>query len=311
MLDLVGRAVAFVAALVVASGSAVAETPAEQTARGEQLAKDGRFSEAIAAFKAADAVEPRAQHACLIALAYTRREAWPQAEIFLDLCRQRATASDPLPDWVPLVESTLAQRLTTVEVAPVTIVVKPADAHAHLTASSFAPDEIFAPRTIHLGFGSHVISAVADGYIAQDVNVKVVDRTPQTITIDLKPTYVAPPPLPPPPPPPAPSRRGWVVLGGGAIVVGVAVTLDFLWLQPARDHLVHATDPAHPSSDEYDQYAPTFDRARPITLALYGIGAATVVTGGILLLLDHREHPVQVSAAPMQGGAFVSLEWRR
>src|SRR5690242_5920614 len=50
-----------------------AETPAELQAKGEQLAKDGRFSEAIDAFKAADRIERRASHACLIALAYTRR----------------------------------------------------------------------------------------------------------------------------------------------------------------------------------------------------------------------------------------------
>src|SRR4051812_16006045 len=102
MLDRVVRALAFVVALVVGAAAVAAETPAELSARGEQLAKEGRFSEAITAFKAADAVEPRAKHACLIALAYTRRELWPQAEIFLDLCRTRATATDPVPDWVPL-----------------------------------------------------------------------------------------------------------------------------------------------------------------------------------------------------------------
>lgn len=313
MLNHVGRAVAFVVALVVASQTAVAETPAEATTRGEQLAKDGRFSEAIAAFKAADAVEPRAQHACLIALAYTRREAWPQAEIFLDLCRQRATASDPLPDWVPLVESTLAERLTTVDVAPITIIVKPGDVHARLTVSAFAPDEVFEPRTIHLGFGTHVITAIANGFIARDVTVKVVDKSPQTITIELQSTVVqqTPLPLPPPPPPPAPSRRGWYVLGGGSLVLGVAVTLDLVWLQPARDHLAHAADPAHPSSDEFDRYEPTFDKARPITLATYGVGAATVLTGVALILLDHRERAVQVAATPTHGGVFVGLEWNR
>src|SRR5688572_8864518 len=93
-----------VAGLLAASGLAAADDREELQAKGEQLAKDGRFVEAIDAFKAADLIQPRASHACLIALAYTRRELWPQAELFLSVCHHRAKGGDPLPEWVPLAE---------------------------------------------------------------------------------------------------------------------------------------------------------------------------------------------------------------
>ena len=78
---------------------AYAEDADTLTAQGEQLAHDGEYSRAIETFKKADALAPSAKHACLIGLAYIRRELWSQAEIFLDRCKQRATAADPLPDW--------------------------------------------------------------------------------------------------------------------------------------------------------------------------------------------------------------------
>ncbi len=43
-------------------------------AEGEALAKAGNFSAATEKWKSADKVVPRAKHACLIGLAYTRRE---------------------------------------------------------------------------------------------------------------------------------------------------------------------------------------------------------------------------------------------
>src|SRR5688572_3278724 len=88
-----------------------AEDVSQLRARGEELAKEGRFSEAIDAFKAADRISPRADHACLIALAYTRRELWPQAEIFISKCHQRVSPDNPAPDWLPKAEQEISHRL--------------------------------------------------------------------------------------------------------------------------------------------------------------------------------------------------------
>jgi hypothetical protein len=310
MRNLASRCLLIVAFALTFASAAVshAETPAELTARGEDLARAGNFSEAIAVFKQADAVEPRARHACLIALAYTRRELWPQAEIFLALCRQRANASDPLPDWVPRAQKQLDAKLATAEVAPVTIVATPAVANATVTVSSFAPDEVFSPREIHLAYGTHVISVEAPGYKPRQLSVHVIDRLPQRVVFDLE-RIVPPPPLP------TPSKIPWVVMSAGALVLGGAIGLDIGWLQPARDKLAEAGDRAHPNPELYDQYSSKFDSRRRITLATYGAGAAILTTGVVLYFLDRRrvghEREVHVTALPTAGGAFVGVTWQR
>ena len=220
--------------LLTASSVAYADPSAQDLqTQGEQLAKDGRFSEAIDAFKAADKLQPTASHACLIALAYTRRELWSQAEIFLARCHERATPADPLPDWVPVAEQQIRERLATANAAPVTIQVTPAT--AQLTVSSFAPDETFTARTIHLPPGHHVIIASAPGYVTARKEVVIETKDPQTVTIDLAPPaavpgppgYVSIPEHPLPPPPRNPWHNRFLI--GGATLVGTNL-LTYGWM---------------------------------------------------------------------------------
>ena len=137
--------------LSMTASTVQADTAAERVAAGEQLAKEGRLTEAIESFKAADKLEQRAKHACLIALAYIRRELWPQAEIFMTRCHQRATAGDPVPDWAALAEKQMNERLSSAKVSAVHIRIEPTAlaATAKISVSSFPADETFAPRTIH------------------------------------------------------------------------------------------------------------------------------------------------------------------
>src|SRR4051812_25405708 len=178
---------AFVAALALigVSGQAHADDREALQARGEEQAKDGHYVDAIESFKAADKIQPRAIHACLISLAYTRRELWPQAELFLSICHQRAKAGDPLPDWVSLADQQIKDRLVAAGVVEVTIEAKPPN--AKVTVSSFAPDEVFEPRTIHLPIGRHVIFARAPGYTDAQVTVDLTDRSPKHIVLELAP----------------------------------------------------------------------------------------------------------------------------
>ena len=152
-------------ALLLASRPAAADQVADDLrARGEQLAKEGRLTEAIDSFKASNKLSQRATNYCLIGLAYTRRELWPQAEVMIDRCKRLATPGDPLPDWLPELDKVLAKRLSEVEIAPIELVVEPSTAKAELTVSSWSPDEQFEPRTIHLPPGSHHVSADAPGF---------------------------------------------------------------------------------------------------------------------------------------------------
>src|ERR1051326_7885574 len=116
--------------------TASAGNAADLVTQGQALAKAGEYSRAIALFKQADALEPRAEHACLIALTYTRRELWSQAEIFLATCHARAREHDQAPEWIGELDRALATKLVKVEVAPVAISVEPGSAAAMISISS-------------------------------------------------------------------------------------------------------------------------------------------------------------------------------
>jgi hypothetical protein len=280
-------------------------------ARGEQLAKDGRYTEAIDAFKAAQRIEPRARHACLIALAYIRRELWPQAEIFLEECETKATQADPVPEWVPTAKQQLAERLSTVNVAPVTIKVEPADAEVKLAVSSFAPDELFDPRTIHLLPGRHVIIATAKGFNDSQKTIEVVDKSPQDVVITMLPITTGPGPGPVVGPAPPKSKVPLYVMIGGAAVVAGAVASHLFYFKPIRDDYQAAGDADN--VPEFDRLAPKFDRARLVTAALYGVGGAAVITGLILnfTVFKGKEAPAQVSVVPFNDGGMLTVGWSR
>jgi hypothetical protein len=298
---------------VVAPGIAQADPTAEELrASGEQLAKDGRYSEAIEAFKASNKLAHRATNYCLIGLAYTRRELWSQAEVMIDLCKAKATSQDPLPEWLPVLEHTLADRLANVEVAPVEIVVQPAGVAATIAVSSFAPDEVFEPRTIHLSPGRHVIVVSAANYPEAQRTIEVTGRTPQRVVVDLTP--------PAAPKPPAVvvhqdsephSKLPYVVIGAGATLVVVGAIVHATAFNTAANNLQVAHDTGN--TQLYDEWSPKFDSRRTGVIALYGVGALTIGAGVVLNLtvFKHSRSPVEISAVPTTGGGMVSLGWTR
>jgi len=307
------------------SQSARADEVDDLVAHGEALAKKSEFTSAIEAFKAADAKRPRAKHACLIGLVYTRRELWPQAELFFALCRKRATADDPLPKWMDEALAQLNAKLTAAGAAPVTIVVKPAEAHARITVSSFAPDEVFEPQTIHLSPGRHTFDVTADSYAPASREVIVTDASPQTVTIELQSTAdaareaaadaAARAPVAQPvavvrslPPPPSRSKVPLIVMAGG-VALGVAGGLyDVLALKPARDRLASSADDAI-----YDSRLHLFHFRRDVTVGLYAGTIAALATAVVLRYTVFRgeEAPVAIGASVEQGGAVVTLGWMR
>lgn len=296
----------------VASSAAYADGVTDRVAKGEDLAKQGKWTEAIENFKAADKIERRAKHACLIALAYTRRELWPQAEMFLAQCKERATSSDPLPDWVPLAEQQLEERLRKAKVATVQITIKPEALarQAAIGVSSFEPDETFSPRAIHLPRGTHLITATVPGHEPSQQTLEIVDDTPKEVVIDFetKPLVVRETAKPAPIAKASPSKIPLIVMAaGGAIVLGGA-GYHLLAFKPARDDLANAADGA-----EYDRLAGEFDSKRTTTIALYGIGAAAIATGVVLkyTLFKHEERAPMLGAAPVNGGGLVVLSLTR
>ena len=296
------------------SSAAVAESPAELQAKGEDLAKQGRFTEAIDAFKAADKIEPSATHACLIALAYTRRELWPQAEIWLAQCQVRATAKDPLPEWAPAEQDQINQRLAAANVAPVEIKVEPVDAGAKLTVSSFAPDEQFSPRTIHLPPGLHTIRATAPGYEPAEKQIEIKDKGAQVVVLTLhKPGDGTP--LPAGPAKVVHSNVPLYVMGAGAAIGVVGVGLHLFYYKPKLDTLTkYSKDGSMPDSGMYQNALGPWQDARNLTIGVY-VGAAVTIGVGVVLkytaFKDHEESAPAVGFAPVPGGGMVSLGFSR
>lgn len=285
-------------ALLVWSAMAHAETAEELRIHGEALAKAGRYSEAIDAFKTAEAKEHRVRHACLIGLAYERREAWSQAELFLGDCKANASSADPLPEWAPEAFRVLADGLAAAKLVPVTFAATPGG--ATLALSAFAPDEHFTPRTLHLPAGTYTVRATANGYreAAQTFTVK----DPQTVTIALDPEPVAAVPAPPS------SKIPWIVIGAGAAVAVAGGVMHATAYRTARNRLAGDSTQA-----QYEKDEPAFDRDRELVIGAYALGGAAILTGVILhvtAFAEDRGGP-EIAVSPTRGGGMLTFGWSR
>jgi hypothetical protein len=283
-------------ALVCTTAVTARATPAaeELSARGVELASSGRFTEAIEAFKAADRIEASPTHGCLIALAYTRRELWSQAEIFLARCHAPG-GREQLPEWVPELDKLIADRLAEVAVAEVHIAIVPAGTPAQLSVSSFLPDETFASATtIHLSRGHHVITATAVGFEQEHYAIDVADTSPKQVVIRLYRPGTRP--KPPSPLPRAMLIGGAATLGAGVVAYGV---MGLGWLK-LRERTTNNFGGAYETMYEY---------GRPVSLSLFAVGAGLVIAG-YLLHRSHAESPV-AALAPVPGGGLLVIGWRR
>jgi len=316
------RVLGCLAACLVMTGVARADTAAERVSTGEELAKQGRLTEAIASFKAADKIEKRAKHACLIALAYIRRELWPQAEIFLTSCHERANAQDPVPDWVPLAEQQMKERLATAKVAAVHVRIVPTAlaSQTEIGVSSFEPDELFSPRTIHLPRGTHLITATVAGKEPIQQTIEVTDEAPREVTFkfgeETTPTAITYQPPPEHPSPSTPTAGGskfpLILMGSGAAILAGGVAFHLLAFKPVRDDLSAASDAGDLGA--YDELSNKFDSRRTVTIALYGIGGAVLIGGAILnyTVFKHRDAEAPRAAmAVSHDSALVFVEWQR
>ena len=297
--------------VVTTSGSVHADPSLEELeARGEQLAKQNDYTQAIATFKQADALQPRAAHACMIGLAYMRRELWPQAELFLALCEKRAAPTDQPPAWIDEAEHQLAQKLSAARIPAVTITVTPANVDAKLTVSTFEPDEAFAPQTIHLAPGMHVVQVTAPGYLPQRRDVEVHPAQPTTLDFKLVPIAVATPPTPPTPPTPeTPSHLGryvpWIVGGVGVATLGIGLIYDLAVLGPARDRLASA-----PNAQIYDASKDDFSSKQHATEGILAGGVVALAVAVVLhYTLAERAPVVSASLGDHHGGLTVT--WSR
>jgi hypothetical protein len=273
----------------------------ELEARGDALAKEGRFAEAIDAFKAADRVESRAAHACLIALAYSRREMWPQAELWMSRCHERWKPGDQLPDWVPITDSKIG--VAAAQLAPVTVAVEPANIAATITVSTFAADEAFPARTIHLAPGHYVFSATptTPGYTAAEAVVEIGDASAKRVVLEL---HALTPVTQPTPATASPVRSPkWIIVGGAIAGAGA---LSYVWQGYEWNQLDDAKKSG--SQSQYSAHSTRFDVARITTVGLLGVGITVAILGLVQYKLGVGEHTT-ISAFPATGGGGVAVTW--
>jgi hypothetical protein len=263
-------------------------------AKGQALAQQAEWTQAIAAFKQADAKRPRAANACMIGLAYTRRELWAQAELFFARCHERAKDGDPLPDWLGDAETQLAAKEAGAGAAAITLAVTPAG--ASISISSFEADELVAPGTIHLTPGRYTVDINAPGYVNARREVVVEAGKAQTVEVALA------KPAPPPPPPPSPSVTPWIVIGAGVVLGTAGLVSDEAKLQPLKRTMKTSFDAwAHNES--------AFDRWQAITVGLWAGGAVVAGVGAYLLYREHAS--VTLDARLDRSGGAILVGWRR
>jgi hypothetical protein len=293
-------AIATCLSLVMAS-AAHADTAEELRIHGEALAKNGRFSEAIDAFKAAERKEHRSRHACLIGLAYERREAYSQAEIFLAACKAGATAADPLPEWAPEAFRVLDEALAQHKLVAVMVMATPPD--AKITVSSFPPDEDFSAQSIHLAPGKYTFTATAPGYANRTQDIELGEQ-PAAVSFMLEHRVAERTE-----PVQKPSKLPWIVVGGG-VALGIAGGLvQGLAMARARDKLVQAE--ATNNTALYADWSPKFDQRRLITIGLYSAGAIAIATGLVLRATVFKSTETQVAVTPTTGGGMLTFAWSR
>jgi hypothetical protein len=271
-----------------------ADDTTDLVAKGQELAKQGAWSQAITAFKQADAQQPRAQNACFIGLAYLRRELWGQAELHFAICHARAKPGDPLPEWAAAAEAQLAQKLADQNVAAITIEVTPADAKPEIVATGFLPDEKLGRGTIHLVPGHYIFTFTTPGYPTVTRELQITTKDPQVVRVALDAPVVVPPP--------APGNLRWYLIGAGVVLGGVGVILDVTKLQSERDELTK-------SAAIFDQQAGSFDTWRDVTVGLWLGGAVLTGIGTYLAVRAHSD--VAVTAKVDHESAALYVGWSR
>jgi hypothetical protein len=287
---------------MLAAAAAQAAPPASNAQRQEadrlvleakKLSDAGKHDEAIARFRAAEAVLPRALHDCNIGLAYAKLRLPAASLLHLESCRARA--SERLPDWVDMRIARTREELARSGHAPLDIQSEPSG--ARVTVSSLGADCPFvAPRRVWVPVGEVEVVATVAGLGEERRRIDV--RGEQAVRLELQkpvvadarpsPAPVAATPLVEAPTiaaievkqtPPRDTRRARRV--AGAILVGVGVA--FLVAGMAAN-LVAALDTKpdaerYPEGNAFQSRLNTFHLERDLAIAGYSVGGAAALAG--------------------------------
>ncbi len=275
---------------------------------GAALGEKGQWDAAIERFEAADALFPRAMHACNIGLAHARANRPEHALLKLTSCQARTT--EPLPSWVDKRVAEARDLLTKGNYAPVELVATPG---TQLTIAHFGKAVFAPPITVWLPFGEHRVHAEAPNRKPHDELITLTSRTPlrRELMLDLLPVPdPIPDPIPAPDPEPEPdapttvtrslSRApAWIAIGVGAGLLATGTIFHFV-AKDSRDEAEGylATD------DRYEAARSDFVTERDLSTAFL-IGGGVVAASGIVLAFVLPSDELVVVPAPNGVSAFM------
>lgn len=310
--------------VVTALGAGVARADDRAAAdalvvEGNKLGRAGELDAALAKFKEAFHLVPRAFYACNIGLAYARKEEWARAHYYLALCRSRWDTDEkrPLESWVSQRVDEAVAKLQAGAYAPVRVEVQPAG--ATIQVSAFSADEpVTAGALFWLPFGHHRLTVTMAGYREKVVEVELSDRSEKSVAVTLEAIRedAVDPVVSREAAVPAQPSRGrrssavpWIVAGaGGALLVAGGVShVIALGTKSDAEEL--------PPGDAFEDKRSAFRTQRKVAIALYGAGAITAGIGLFLALRGGGEDdaaaapPVSVTTDGSAGMVTFQRSW--
>lgn len=289
---------------------------------GAALGEEGRWDEAIARFKEAEKLWPRALHDCNIGLAQARARRPHLGLFYLERCERRETAT--LPAWVGARQREARAALSRGAFAQIELRVVAAEGGeavvgAELTVSGLGDETLAAPAQLWLPLGEHTVVARAPGRVEtrRALSVGARDRVVVEVALVLEPTVQAEPepepdPMPEPEPEPvvvAPplvatpedgdsNTPAWVTIGVGGAALAVGGILYGVAAKTGDDAS------RLPPGAAFDEKLAAFELERGFSYGLLGVGAAAVVVGlGLVLFADGP----RATVTPVAGGGAFEL----
>jgi hypothetical protein len=291
------RAAVLIGTVVVAAAVARADpqTATRLAAEADALARAKDYVGAAAKFREAYAADPRPDLICNVGVAYHKAQELPRAQLFLSRCLERGSSLEG--KFIDVVRATMGRLEASLKAGrytPVDVVVEPR--FATVAIDAFAADEAFeGGRTLWLAFGTYHVTARADGYTPQTVELTARDRAVLPLRIALeREVVVAPPKRDPepaekaPPPvgvsglttgeperPPAPRRPSMLPAIAATAATVAAASFAIVARLQAGDH----ADRASFALDE-DNYQSEADATRRWN-NLFGAGLAVAGVGAV------------------------------
>ena len=287
------------------SAEAAAEAPRAlakvKFEEGVKAFGEHRYTDAVAAFLQADAIDPSAALSFNIARAFEHLDN-PSSALrwYRDYLRREPRAANAVEVHARV--AALAAILAERGVQQLTVISTPAGASVLIDNQAAGA----APITTELAPGPHHVRLQLLGYRAQDADVVLDARAPQDLALALEPLPAASPKNSSAPsgPQPRPSldrperplgAAPWIVLGAGGVSMLGALGFE-LARRSAESAAEHATQRDYPAHFDAMQSRQTTARV------LAGVGGALLVTGGVLFVLNTPRKPVAALALGCSAG---------